>query len=200
MSSFKNVNSDYTITCNNGTGTLTVNANLKVQGNTTFVGNYHETDAYVTVASDNPGAIHEMGLLAQTGPSTYAGLRFNTSGNTWEISANVSSNGAPIDSYNPIGTVNSHPGGATSQIQFNNNGAFGASAALTFDSVNNTLTLAGKQVLQNIGNAIPTAVANATTIYSNPTSGGGTGLYVKTNDANDELISKSRAIIYSIIF
>jgi len=139
-------------------------------------------------------------LLAQTGPATYAGLRFNVAGNIWEISPSVSNVGSPLINYAPISTISYPPGGGNSQIQFNNNSIFDGSSSLTFNRTTNTLTLSGSQVLKNVGNTIPTAIANATTIYSNPTQGGGTGLYVKTIDANDELISKSRAIIYSIIF
>lgn len=39
------------------------------------------------------------------------------------------------------------PGGATTQVQFNNAGAFGGSANFTFDSATSVLTLTGRQVI-----------------------------------------------------
>ena len=47
---------------------------------------------------------------------------------------------------------NATPGGSNTQVQFNNNGAFGASANLTFDNTSNTLS---------------TTSVNATTVYAN---------------------------------
>jgi hypothetical protein len=37
-------------------------------------------------------------------------------------------------------------------------------------------------------------------IYSNVVGAGGTGLYFTSAAANDELVSKSKAIVFSIIF
>lgn len=46
-----------------------------------------------------------------------------------------------------------------------------------------------------------TAVTDQTTLYySQPAGGGGTGIYFVNNNANDELVSRRKAIIYGIIF
>lgn len=58
------------------------------------------------------------------------------------------------------GAGGSSPGGANSQIQFNDNGLFGGSAALTFNKVSNTVVLNGNATVK-------TFVANNTTIYGN---------------------------------
>ena len=70
---------------------------------------------------------------------------------------------------------------------------------MTFDYANNKLTLQGYQVLGNIG-AAPTTPSNAVAIYNNTVGGGGTGVYVLSSAVNDELVSKSKAIVYGIIF
>jgi hypothetical protein len=88
--------------------------------------------------------------------------------------------------------------GANTQLQFNQGGVFGASANLTFDYGNNKLTMLGYQVLGNT--ATPANVSNAVALYSNVTGSGGTGLYFTSTSANDELVSKSKAIVFSIIF
>jgi hypothetical protein len=89
-------------------------------------------------------------------------------------------------------------GGANTEIQFNNNGAFGANINLTFDFTNSKLTLQGHQVFGNT--ATPANVANSVAVYSNVVGAGGTGLYFTSSSANDELVSKSKAIVFSIIF
>jgi hypothetical protein len=157
-------------------------------------------DDFIVVAANNTGTVTEMGLLGQTGPSTFAGLRFNSVANAWQISNSVSSLGAPIASYaNIVTTVSAAAAaGANTQLQFNDSGAFGATANLTFNTANNRLFLSGFQAFANT--ATPANVANAVALYSNITGSGGTGLYFTSASANDELVSKSKAIVFAIIF
>ena len=51
----------------------------------------------------------------------------------------------------------------------------------------------------NIATA-PTAVANSVAVFHNAEGSGGTGLYVKSPSVEDELVSKSKAIVFAIIF
>jgi hypothetical protein len=99
-----------------------------------------------------------------------------------------------------IGNIqgNIDAGGANTQIQFNDSGSFGATANLSFDKASNKLFLSGHQVFANT--ATPANVANAVALYSNAVSSGGTGLYFTSASANDELVSKSAAIVFAIIF
>ena len=46
----------------------------------------------------------------------------------------------------------------------------------------------------------PSAVTNTTLLYANTAAGGGTGLYFVDGSINDELVSKSKAIVYGLIF
>jgi hypothetical protein len=97
------------------------------------------------------------------------------------------------------GTGSTPPGGANTNIQFNNGGSFGGNTAYTFDTANARVTLQGHQVFGNIGTA-PTSVANSVALYKNAEGSGGTGLYVKSPSVQDELVSKSKAIVFAIIF
>lgn len=199
MASFKNTSNDYTITVAGGYGIFTVNAaNIRLNGNITQTGNTTVSIPFFTVAANNSGVITDMGLLGQTGPTTFAGLRFDTVANAWQISSSVTSGGAPIASYANIATGNASAGGANTQIQFNSSGTFAGSANLAFDSANNQLYLSGHQTFVNT--AIPTNTANAVAVFSNVPGGGGTGLYFTSAAASDELVSKSKAIVYGIIF
>jgi hypothetical protein len=199
--SYKDVSGDYTLTCEGGVGIFTINAaNTIFNGNLTYTGNLTTVDDFIVVGANNTGAVANLGLLTGLNVTTnsYAGLRFNADVNAWQISANVYGNGAPNTAYANIATGNATVAGANTQIQFNDSSSFGASANLTFDKSTNRLTLTGHQALSNV--AIPANVSNAVVIYSNAVSAGGTGLYFTSAAAADELVSKSKAIVFSIIF
>jgi hypothetical protein len=196
MSTYKSVNDNYTITCADGFGIFTVNAaNIRFNGNVTQSGSNTVVYDFITVAANNTGAVRQMGMLGQTGPSTFAGLQFNSETNTWQISPNVTSLGYPITPYVDIAAT---PGGNTASIQFNQHGSFGGSDNLLFDWGNSYIYA---NATQYIGyQATPPDIANAVALYSNVTGSGGTGLYFTSSSANDELVSKSKAIVFAIIF
>jgi flagellar basal body rod protein FlgF len=93
------------------------------------------------------------------------------------------------------------PGGNINDVQINSgSGTFTANGSFQYDTANTRLTLRGHQILSNIGTA-PTAVANSVAIYNNAPGSGQTGLYVTGNTiATDEVMSLTRAKLYSIIF
>ena len=198
----KNINGDMTINLGNppvsGTGNLTINGNLIVLGTTTNTQPSISVSPFITVAANNTGTVTDMGLLAQTNANTFAGLRFDVSTQQWQISNNVSSTGVPITGYANIATGAATVAGTDTQIQFNQAGSFGATANLEFDYGNNQLILQGTQLLGYANT--PPNVANSVALYSNATGSGGTGLYFTSADASDELVSKAKAIVYSIIF
>jgi hypothetical protein len=201
MSTYKNTSGDLTLTGDNGFATLTINyANTVFNGGLTYTGNLTTVDDFIVVAANNTGTVTDMGLLAgiNTGNGLYAGLRFDATINAWQISSNVS--GLGVGTYANILTTASaaNAAGSNTQIQFNQGGVFGASGNLTFDYGNNKLTMLGYQVFGNT--ATPANVANAVALYSNVTGSGGTGLYFTSSSANDELVSKSKAIVFAIIF
>jgi hypothetical protein len=203
MSTYKNTSGDLTLTGNGGSAILTINyAETIFNGNVTKTGNLTTVDDFIVVAANNTGAVTEMGLLGQTGPTTFAGLRFNSVANAWQVSSSVYGNGAPISAYQTLASGGSGtPGGNINDVQINNgSGAFAANGSFQYNTANSRLTLAGHQILSNIGVA-PTAVANSVAIYNNAPGSGQTGLYVTGNTiATDEVISQTRAKLYSIIF
>ena len=200
MTTYKNTSGDYTITGGDGTATFTINyANTVFNGNVIYTVPATTDYAFLTVAANNTsGAITDGGVLMRTGASTYAGLRFDSQSNVWQISANVYSNGSPITSYANIATGNATVAGANTNIQFNDDGSFAGNANFKFDFANSQVTLKGSQSFGNT--ATPTNVSNAIVLYGNSVGSGGTGLYVTSASAADELVSKAKAIVYSIIF
>jgi len=208
MATVKTTSSDYTINVgpyNTGTakwdGTMNVNGNLNVAGNITYVTDIAVNDAFIIVAANNTGTVQDMGLIATKGTSSYAGLRFDTVANAWQISTSVNIDGSPVSSYANINTGGgaSIVAGANTQLQFNDSGNFGASANLTFNNVTNVLTLNGSQTLGNIGST-PSSVANSVVVYNKAMGAGDTGLYVVSSTANDELTAYNKAKLLSIIF
>jgi hypothetical protein len=203
MSTYKNISSDWHITVDGGVGTVYLDGNLDVVGNITYVSDISVNDAFIAVAANNTGTVQSMGVIAtKVANSSYAGLRFNTTANAWQVSSSVYANGAPISAYSTLTSGGSGiPGGNVNDIQINSGTAtFTANGSFQYDIANSKLTLTGYEVLGNIGSA-PTAVANSVAIYNNQPGSGKTGLYVTGNTiTTDEVISLTQARLYGIIF
>jgi hypothetical protein len=202
MATVKNTSGNYTITVADGLGLLTINADLDVIGNITYIDSSElkVTDPFITVAANNNGAIQSMGLVAQKTTTTFAGLRFNTVSGDWEISDSVAANGAPISAYVTIasGNTSTTPGAPVNSVQFNDAGTFGGNSKFTFDSANTKVGITGQLVLGNIAST-PTATANSAALYNATEGAGGTGVYVRSTTVDDELISKRKALAYSLV-
>lgn len=200
MATYKNLSSDWYITVDGGTGTIYVNGNLDVAGNITYVSDIAVNDAFIIVAANNTGTVSDMGLVAtKVANSSYAGLRFDVTANAWQVSSSVYANGAPIAAYTALATGGAIAGSNT-QLQFNDSGAFGASANLTFDKTTNQFSVfSGSQVLGNIGSA-PSAVSNAVVLYNQAVGVGGSGVYARTSTTQEELVSLTKAKLFAIIF
>lgn len=215
MATYKRIDGDYNITTINSndnvtvtTHTLTVNGNLNVKGELTYieVTELKVDDPFILVAANNAGTFGsptfpDQGMVTQTSSTTFAGLRFDNATSAWQLSTDVYANGAPIAAYANIalGSGVTDPGGPINSVQFNDGGVFGGKADFAFDASNVRVTLNGVQTYGNIGTA-PTAVANTASVYHNAVGSGGTGLYVKTPTVEDELVSKTKAIVFGLIF
>lgn len=209
MATFKTTSGDYTVNLGpydsgntKWAGTMTVNGNLNVAGNITYVSDIAVNDAFIVVAANNTGTVQDMGLVATKNANTgsYAGLRFDVASNVWQVSSSVNFDGSPISAYANINTGGgaAFVGGSNTQVQFNDGGSFGATANLTFNKVTNVLTLQGSQTLGNIGTT-PSSVSNSVVIYNKAPGAGATGLYVVSSTTNDEVTAYNKAKLLSII-
>ena len=93
--------------------------------------------------------------------------------------------------------------GANTQVQFNNAGSFGASSNLTFtdtSQLNVTGNINVSTGLQLADSAVPGAVTNTTVLHGGVAGSGGSGVYFVDGSTTDELVSKSKAIVFGIIF
>lgn len=202
MTVYKNTNSDYTITVDGGSGTLTINANLDVVGNITYIDSteLQVQDPFITLNNSNTGTyMANSGVLTHTAASTYAGIRYNRTELQWELSDSTDASGTS-GTWSPIVSgAGSTPGLPNASIQFNDSGTFTGSSNYLYDSAGARITLIGNQVFGNIAST-PTYSGNGVAVYNKAIGSGGTGLYVKNASVDDELVSKSAAIVYSIIF
>lgn len=130
--------------------------------------------------------------------------------------------------YVDAGIGSSLPGGPLTSIQFNNGGSFGGSANLYWNgsslvvqdvfigtgsisvgtsnsdleiSANGTGKIYFKNVLRLDNEASdPTSETSSNVIYSKTPGNAGSGLYFTNSTATDELVSRSKAILYGLIF
>lgn len=208
MATYKRIDGDYAITTLNSadnvtitTHTLEVVGNLDVSGNLTYINvtELNIQDPFILLNASNTGSYaSNSGVLTHTSVSTFAGIRYNATTTQWEISSSTDTTGL-TGTWAAISTGAATVAGANTQVQFNDGGAFGANANLTFDKALSKLTVQGHLVLGNIGVA-PSSTANAAALYNNAEGSGGTGVYVKSSTVDDELVSKSAAIVFAIIF
>jgi hypothetical protein len=210
MATYKRIDGDYNITTLNAldnvnitTHTVKIFGNLDVGGNVTYI-NVDELnirDPFILLNSSNTSTYaSNSGILTHRTASDFAGLRWSNTTAQWEISSSTDDTGE-TGSWVAIATGNVVAGaaGSNTEVQFNNAGSFGASTAFTFDEADNKLTLTGHLALGNIVTA-PAATANTAALYHNQEGSGGTGVYVKSTVVEDELVSKSKAIVFAIIF
>ena len=208
MATYKRIDGDYAITTLNSadnvtitTHTLEVVGNLDVSGNLTYINvtELNIQDPFILLNASNTGSYaSNSGVLTHTAASTFAGIRYNATATQWEISSSTDTTGL-AGTWSAIATGTATVAGANTQVQFNDGGAFGANANLTFDKAVSKLTVLGHMVLGNIGTT-PSSTANAAALYNNVEGSGGTGVYVKSSTVDDELVSKSAAIVFAIIF
>lgn len=210
MATYKRIDGDYVITSINpqddviiNTRKMTINGNLDVAGNLTYI-NVTEldiADPFIVLNASNTGAYaQDSGVLTHITSSLYAGIRYDNTTGKWQISSDTNAAGTGGAWANLVtGSGVTPPGGSNTNVQFNDNGSFAGTGNLTFDKSTNLLTVNGPQALGNVGST-PSTVANAVVMYNAVMGGGGTGLYVTSPAVTDELVSKTKAIIYGIIF
>lgn len=209
MNNFKRVDGDYTITIIDQNNVLTldsttvaVTGNLEVSGNVTYINTeqLQVNDPFMLLNRSNTESYSSnAGILTHRTSTTYAGLRYNNDAGQWEISSSTDTNGV-TGTWQAIagggaGTVS----GANTYIQFNDDGAFGSEVSFTYDKDTNQVALDGSIALAD-QSSVPANVAGHTVLYANTVGSGGSGVYFVDGSTSDELVSKSKAIVYGIIF
>jgi len=170
--------------------------NLNISNNTILL-NEGEAGAGITAGSS--------GLYIDRGSLSDVGLRYDETTNTWQ-GTNDGTNWEYLLSSSNGST------GLTAVVEDTTPELGGNLDVLTnsiVSSSNRNITLApngsGQVVLNTEFRVIntpsaPNATAGYNTVYATSPGSGGSGLYVKNSTVNDELVSKAKAIVFSIIF
>jgi len=214
MSIIKNASGPYVIRTINASdpivldsGNVIINGNLFARGSSTTISTTN-TDIYDNIITLNKGVtgspILNAGITVVRGTSPNVDVRWNEGTQNWQITndgsvyydivATTTGNTRLVDDTLPQLGANLNV--ANFAIVNNNGGNIYIAAA-------SELKLDGNLHIKKVaGTPVPSVVDNYNVVIASNVSTGGTGLYV-TNDegiTNQELISKSRAIVYSIIF
>ena len=214
MSQTKRIGGTYTIAASGGTtidSTLTVTGNLTISGTTTTVSttNTAVKDNIVVYNSGESGASAaggrgKSGIEIERGSVANAQFVFDESDDKFKVSTDGGS------SYTNLMVTSSS--GATVVIddttpQLGGNldiNGFNITSATTNQDINIDPAGTGNLVINSAirlnDQSAPSAVANATMLYAGTAGGGGSGIYFVDGTTSDELVSKSKAIVYGLIF
>lgn len=212
MSEVKKVTGDYTI---DPTGSVNLNSNTTITGNLTVIG------ATTTVTTTDTN-ITDRVLLLNNGESgagisgRYSGLEFDRGSldNAFLVfDENDDSLKYSTDNGSTyVGLLTGSGSGITAvvddttpqlggNLDVNGRSVVSTSSGdivLAPDGTGNT-RVSSPIRLDDEGGA-PTQVAGATLLYAATAGGGGTGVFFVDGSTSDELVSKSKAILYGLIF
>lgn len=218
MSTHKRINGNYDITTLGASDVVTISSsavtvtgNLTVSGTQTTV-NSQDTDIQDRVIVLNKGESGAgvtggtSGIEVDRGSSTNSRIVYDESNDKWSID-NGSGSLTPIASSagglgleNIVEDTTPQLGGS---LDVNSQSIVSASNGNVVIAPDGTgiLHVDGSAVrLQNEGSD-PTGQSGYTTVYSKVAGSGGTGLYTVTDTTTaDELVSKSKAVVFGIIF
>jgi hypothetical protein len=193
------------------TDTFKIFGNLFVQGNTSVinVANISTADPTITLNSNVTSPFQGNSGIQVNRGSGYAepALYWNETVLAWQTVTNIADIGTYINIGSGAGS-GSVGTGVAGHLPY-----YAASTDTVVDAGNN-LTWNGANLLTITGNVqttglrfvntagVPAAVTGNVALSGNTTGGtaGGTGIYFNNNVESDELVSKTKAIAYSIIF
>jgi len=206
MSHTKRIGGAYTISASGGMtidNELTVTGNLTVTGTTNSVEttNTRIADRVVTYNQGESGAGvtgQYAGIEIDRGSLDDALLVFNETTDTFQISTDGGS------SY--VNILTGSGGSGLSDVVDDTTPQLGGGLDLNSQDITGTgniditgsITTDSNLVLTDA--SAPSSISGATILYAGTASGGGTGLFFVDGSTSDELVSKSKAIVYGLIF
>jgi len=215
MSTNKRIQGDYNITTVNGSGTTAGNVvvtttNLNVIGNLVVIGSTTSVESTNSLISDNTIVLNSgeagagvtlgySGIEIERGSLTNTGFRWNESLTRWELT-NDGSTWNPITSGGLSNVVDDTSPQLGGNLDVNGHKITSASNGnIVIDADGSGLVkLDDVLTLQNQGSD-PSSLSSYNKLYAKAPNNGGSGVYVVNATASDELVSKSKAVLFGLI-
>jgi len=214
MSTNKKISGDYNIETISGnvgiTSDVVITGNLTVTGTSTEIVSTDTaiTDRVITLNDGETGAGvtgGTSGIEIDRGSSTNSRLVYDESDDTWKLDngsgalvAIATSAGGGVGITEVVEDTTPQLGG---DLDVNGQSIISASNGNIVVAPNGTgeLQIDGTAIRVENSSA-PSAETGYNKLYAGTVSSGGSGLFFVNDDASDELVSKSKAIVYGIIF
>ncbi len=214
MSQTKRIGGAYTIAASGGTtidSALTVTGNLTITGTTTTVSttNTEIEDKIVVYNKGESGAgvsggSGKSGIEIDRGSVANAQFVFDELDDKFKISIDGGSSYTNLMVTSSTGStvvVDDTSPQLGGDLDIN---GFNIISARTNEDINVIPAGTGNLVIDSAirlnDQSAPSAVTNATLLYAATAAGGGSGVFFVDGSTNDELVSKSKAIVYGLIF
>jgi hypothetical protein len=197
------------------TGNFIVLADTEITGNLTVTGTTTTVTTTNTAISDRQIVLNDgesgagvtgrySGLEVERGSTSNSWLVFDENDDKWKISydggstfstiaTSISGGSEVVDDTSP------QLGGDLEVNGFNIVSANSNEDIQLVPSGTGRIAMYGPIKLNDQGGT-PGSATNATVLYADTASGGGTGLFFVDGSTSDELVSKSKAIVYGLIF
>ena len=198
MAQTKRISGNYTI---DPTGTFSVLANTTITGDLTVTGTQTTISSTDLAIKDRMIVLNQWetgagitgtyaGIEVERGSATNVILRFNETTDTWQFTNNGSTYGDILTTALP------------SDLDVNGNNIISSVSNQDIQLVpsgTGRVTMTGPIKLNDLAST-PSSATSATLVYGGTAGGGGTGVYFVDGSISDELVSKSKAIVYGLIF
>ena len=200
MSTTKKINGDYKVIPDN----VTITGNLTVSGTQTTVNSVDTAiNDRVIVLNDGESSAGvsggTSGIEVDRGTSTNARFVYDEVTDAWQLDDGSGSLVPVVQSVTGLTEVvddTSPQLGGDLDVNGNNIGQASADVTILAEEVN--LDADAVRILNNPGT--PSSEAGYNKLYAATPASGGTGLFVTNSTATEELVSKSKAIVFGIIF
>lgn len=200
MSTTKKINGDYKVIADN----VTITGNLTVSGTQTTVNSVDTAiNDRVIVLNDGESSAGvsggTSGIEVDRGTSTNARFVYDEVTDAWQLDDGSGSLVPVVQSVTGLTEVvddTSPQLGGDLDVNGNKIGQASADVTILAEEVN--LDADAVRILNNPGT--PSSEAGYNKLYAATPASGGTGLFVTNSTATEELVSKSKAIVFGIIF
>lgn len=209
MAQTKRVSGNYTISA----GSFTVDNDVTVTGNLTVTGTTNSVETTNTRVSDNIITYNNgesgsgvtagtAGIEIDRGSLDNALLVFDESDDSFKVSTDGGSSFTALATGSGTDVVNDTTPQLGGDLDINGKNIISATSNMDIQLIPNgtgrvTVTSALKL---NDQVSAPSSATGATLLYADTAAGGGTGVFFVDGSTSDELVSKSKAIVYGLIF